>query len=73
MEQNPWGETEHFEAFKTQPLFPRSPSAILPSEDGVIVSFSSFFPCFIPQAQTRAHPILCKNTRCGIQRNGYYG
>lgn len=48
MEQNPWGvKTEHFEAFKTQPLLPRSPSAILPriSEDGVIVSFPL---CFLP-------------------------
>lgn len=38
-------ETEHFEAFKTQPLLPVSPSAILPriSEDGVIV-FLLFFP-----------------------------
>jgi len=53
-------ETEHFEAFKTQPLLPVKPSAILPriSEDGVIVSFLFFpFPFSFSRAFT-FHPFV---------------
>lgn len=64
-------ETEHFEAFKTQPRTPRSPGAILPriSEDGVIVSFLFFFLFRSLVAFTRIRPSLCKNTRRGIRRD----